>query len=457
MSNDFDRDQLVSIFVAEAADDMARLWAALHPADKTYPDPQDLEDQYAVGHKLKGAALLYGFTGLGKLGEMVEIVFEEAMMIDRSKWPGAVDLVREIVASFRAQLDTINSGGTDDYQSAIEFQHRIDAYVRPSDAPVVESDASAGDSEGHDLSPEYLIPQIDAEVLSYFAPEAEEYLNTIQNLLQRLMSNSQDQELIHQLYRVSHTLKGSAYTVGFQVVGDLAHPIETCMIAVRENRALITAGWIPCLQQAVSLIRVFMRRDPAHLDQLRRDYPLVKDALGRLETGMLESDTRSFDAPSIQREPVSKITQPDVTVLRDDPLPVPTSTHHELSEAYLMPNLDPEVISYFAPEAQEYLENLEGLLLRLEKEAANPEIIHQLFRTAHTLKGSAFTVGFQSIGDLTHHIEDFMGAVREGRLHVLPGHTDLDAARFVLPCANERAVCGLYGGSETTGTDAARS
>jgi len=425
MSNDFDRDQLVSIFVAEAADDMARLWVALHPADKAYPDPQDLQDQYAVGHKLKGAALLYGFSGLGKLGEMVEIVFEEALMIDGSKWPGAVDLIREIVANFRVQLDTISSGGTDDYQSAIEFQHRIDAYLRPSNAPVVESGASAGDNKRHDLSSEYLIPQIDAEVLSYFAPEAEEYLNTIQNLLQRLVSNSQDQDLIHQLYRVSHTLKGSAYTVGFQVVGDIAHPIETCMIAVRENRALITAGWIPCLQQAVSLIRVLMRRDPAHLDQLRRDYPSVKDALGRLETGLPESDTRSFDAPSIQREPVSEITQPAVTVLRDDPLAVPTSTYHELSEDYLMPNLDPEVISYFAPEAQEYLENLEGLLLRLEKEAANPEIIHQLFRTAHTLKGSAFTVGFQSIGDLTHHIEDFMGAVREGRLHVLPGHTDL--------------------------------
>ncbi|MGH7258972.1 MAG: Hpt domain-containing protein, partial [Nitrospiraceae bacterium] len=120
MSNDFDRDQLVSIFVAEAADDMARLWTALHPADKAYPDPQDLQDQYAVGHKLKGAALLYGFPGLGKLGAMVETVFEEAMVIDGSKWPGAVDLIREIVASFRMQLDAISGGGTDDCQAAIE-------------------------------------------------------------------------------------------------------------------------------------------------------------------------------------------------------------------------------------------------------------------------------------------------------------------------------------------------
>ena len=56
----------------------------------------------------------------------------------------------------------------------------------------------------------------------------------------------------------------------------------------------------------------------------------------------------------------------------------------------------------FRSPAQEYLESLETDLLRVDKDAANPDIIHQLFRTAHTLKGSAYTVGFQSIGDLTH-------------------------------------------------------
>ncbi len=102
-----------------------------------------------------------------------------------------------------------------------------------------------------------------------------------------------------------------------------------------------------------------------------------------------------------------------------------------------MPVLDAEVLSYFAPEAQEYLESLEAQLLRLEKEQHNPEVINQLFRTAHTLKGSAYTVGFQSIGDLTHYVEDFMGAVREGRVKILPGHTDVllrsvDVVRLLL-------------------------
>jgi len=96
-----------------------------------------------------------------------------------------------------------------------------------------------------------------------------------------------------------------------------------------------------------------------------------------------------------------------------------------LTDEYLFPALDAEVLSYFAPEAQEYLESLEAQLLRLEKEEHNPDVIDRLFRTAHTLKGSAYTVGFQSIGDLTHYIEDFMGAVREGRIKIQPGYTDV--------------------------------
>ncbi len=96
-----------------------------------------------------------------------------------------------------------------------------------------------------------------------------------------------------------------------------------------------------------------------------------------------------------------------------------------LSDDYLVPLLDPEVLSYFEPEAQEYLETFEANLLRLDKDPQNKKLIDQLFRTAHTLKGSAYTVGFQSIGDLVHHVEDFMGAVRDSRFRVLPGHMDL--------------------------------
>ena len=53
MSNDFDREQLVGIFVAEAADDMAMLSAVLYPSGKPYPAPDEMRGHQTIGHKLK--------------------------------------------------------------------------------------------------------------------------------------------------------------------------------------------------------------------------------------------------------------------------------------------------------------------------------------------------------------------------------------------------------------------
>jgi chemosensory pili system protein ChpA (sensor histidine kinase/response regulator) len=416
MGNEFDREQLMSIFVAEAADDMATLRAVLHPAGGADPTPADLERHHTIGHKLKGAALLYGFPGLGQLGGLLEILLEDVGAIATDRWPGTVALLREIVERFQSQIAGIRQDGTEDTTSADDLACRANE-LRAARVAETEEPVSV-------MSDQDVIPEIDEEVLSYFVPEVEEYLDTIGTLLQRLQTDCQNAEVIHHLFRVAHTLKGSAYTVGFQVIGDVAFPIETGMIAAREGRARVTAGWMPPLQQAVELIRALLRRDASQTESLKRQIAAVLPALRQLETGY--ADAPAQPSPSAERLSQVEMAKPaDETSGARDHAADSGASDPALSDEYLVPDLDAEVLSYFAPEAQEYLENLESLLLRLEREARDPDIIHQLFRTAHTLKGSAYTVGFQSIGDLTHHIEDFMGAVREGRLKVLPGHTDL--------------------------------
>jgi chemosensory pili system protein ChpA (sensor histidine kinase/response regulator) len=273
------------------------------------------------------------------------------------------------------------------------------------------------------LSSDYLVPNIDAEVLSYFAPEADEYLQTLEVLTNRLRENPSDPETIQSLYRTVHTLKGSAHTIGFKVIGDIAHPIEACMIAVRDGKIPVSSALLSTIGEAVDLIRLLMKRDDGKLEQLRQDVPGLSQTLLQIQEGQ-PVGVPAAPAPAMALEPPAAQV---ATAVLEPPDETGSSVAAPLSltDEYLMPQLDPEVLSYFAPEAQEYLEGLEAQLLRLEKEPNNPDLINQLFRTAHTLKGSAYTVGFQSIGDLTHYIEDFMGAVREGRVKVQPGHTDV--------------------------------
>jgi chemosensory pili system protein ChpA (sensor histidine kinase/response regulator) len=421
MSADFDRDQLLDIFVAEAADDMERFWKALHPSGQARPEPADVAEFHAVGHKLKGAALLYGFPGLGRLGALLEETLERVHDLSPGQWPMVFEVIRDIVASFRSQVATIGRGEGEDASLVDGFVQRCAQFL-----PAAPHGESTQPAPAQEEPPDgYLLPMIDEEVLSYFAPEADEYLTTIDTLLQRLEVNPADAETIHQLYRVAHTLKGSAYTVGFEVVGDVALPIETCMTAVREETSVIAPQSIAVVRDAVEVMRSLMARDAQQLERLRKAVPCVIARLHDLE----------HVAPRQAQAEMASISHscaavPEMTLsanVTQEPVAQSVEGHHsvELSETYLVPPLDAEVISYFAPEAQEYLDGLETDLLRVDKDTADPDIIHQLFRTAHTLKGSAYTVGFQSIGDLTHHIEDFMGAVREGRVKFLPGHTDI--------------------------------
>src|SRR4029079_2807969 len=168
-------------------------------------------------------------------------------------------------------------------------------------------------------------------------------------------------------------------------------------------------------------IRLLMRRDANKVNQLQREVPEVIQALAQIRHGEQMPESVQAAAPMAQVATVI-IGHPEESAGPDVRSGSPSSI---LTDEYLLPPLDAEVLSYFAPEAQEYLESLEAQLLRLEKEQGNPDVINQLFRTAHTLKGSAYTVGFQSVGDLTHYIEDFMGAVRDGRIKILPGHADV--------------------------------
>jgi chemosensory pili system protein ChpA (sensor histidine kinase/response regulator) len=415
MSSELDRQGLVDIFVAEASEAMAVLTKALHPSDGTTPTPAQLQEQYAWAHKIRGASALYGYEGLALMGALLESTLEEAPSIEVSLWPNALDVLRGMVTSFESQLKVVAAGGAEDLSISVRWRSEV-AGLFPSLPAAVPSEPAV-------LAPDYLVPTLDAEVLSYFAPEADEYLQTMESLLHRLRQDSQDGDTIHTLYRTVHTLKGSARTIGFKVIGDVAHPVEDCMIAVREGRISLSPDLLGAVGRAVEVIRLLMRRDDGKVVQLQHDVPEVTQVLAQICNG--EQMTVSTQAAGSIAPAVHVATAVmDCPEGSAGPTVESSSTSSALTDEYLLPLLDAEVLSYFAPEAQEYLESLEAQLLRLEKEQQNPEVINQLFRTAHTLKGSAYTVGFQSIGDLTHYIEDFMGAVREGRVTILPGHTD---------------------------------
>jgi two-component system, chemotaxis family, sensor kinase CheA len=77
-----------------------------------------------------------------------------------------------------------------------------------------------------------------------------------------------------------------------------------------------------------------------------------------------------------------------------------------------------EIMGSFIEEVRELLLQLEDDLIEIEKSPGNGEIINNIFRVMHTLKGTAGMVGFKNIQDLTHEFEGLYVLVKEGRLFI---------------------------------------
>ncbi len=105
--------------------------------------------------------------------------------------------------------------------------------------------------------------------------------------------------------------------------------------------------------------------------------------------------------------------------------------------------VDKELAEVFASEAQEHIQNLDSRLAALEREPQNRELIREIRRTAHTLKGSAAMVGFQIISQTGHLMEDLLDKLFDGSLEINSTIVELLFATFN---AIEKMVSNLAAG-----------
>ena len=87
-------------------------------------------------------------------------------------------------------------------------------------------------------------------------------------------------------------------------------------------------------------------------------------------------------------------------------------------------DLQPGDDRLFTDESMEQIERIEQGLLELEHDL-DPGVVNEVFRAAHTLKGSAATIGHRRMAELTHAMEDLFGAFRSGTLHDVKPFADV--------------------------------
>ena len=84
-----------------------------------------------------------------------------------------------------------------------------------------------------------------------------------------------------------------------------------------------------------------------------------------------------------------------------------------------------EIVQDFLQEASEMLEGLDNYFVQLENNPEDRTLLNEIFRTAHSIKGSAGFIGLTRIVEVAHHAENVLNQLRTGNMRAEPAVIDI--------------------------------
>jgi chemosensory pili system protein ChpA (sensor histidine kinase/response regulator) len=245
---DGDRQFLLSVFLMEAWDTLAAVEDGLATLGRASGTPASLEHLALVTHRLRGSAALSGFPQVAALAGAMEETVERATATptpDRL----ALTALSDLVLALKAALDVIGATGVEDAEAIAEALDRI--------VPAAPLEPGAETTRRLRQLDRFFIDQPD--ILEYFVPEAVEHLESMAQSLVALEGDGSSDTEVATLFRAVHTLKGAAYTVGCELIGDLAHRIEDMLGEIREHRRPLGRAAIETVFVGLDALRLLVR------------------------------------------------------------------------------------------------------------------------------------------------------------------------------------------------------
>jgi two-component system chemotaxis sensor kinase CheA len=198
----------------------------------------------------------------------------------------------------------------------------------------------------------------------------QEALERLNGALLLLESEPENRDTLGAATRQLHNIKGFANRMGAPKLGQMAHILEDILAGALDGRFPLDDRLADLLFRGLDLFVHYLRTRDVPTDQVAR---LAEESEGLL-------------FPGSDREGVGE----DVQKLLPD----------------------------FVASARENVAAINQGLFKLEHDPADPGTLQEVYRHAHSLKGSALTMGFERMGKLAHRMEDVLRAFQEGLLPV---------------------------------------
>jgi len=293
------------------------------------------------------------------------------------------------------------------------------------------------------MSQDYLDP----EILSDFFVEAKEHLETIEPNLLQLEKSPENLGLLNEIFRPMHSLKGASGFLGLHKINGLAHKAENILDELRQGAMAVNSGIMDIILAATDALRTMV--DNLETTGQEGDVDTT-GIIARIESALAgelapRTGSEAEAAPVIEPQPLA---EPDLEPVAEsyaelealEPESAPPSgplTIRWQNVTYEpAPGFDPTPytlttvgdghLTDFLEEARDLVSNLNQGLLELEKSPDdNAELVNDIFRYFHNIKGNSGIIGYRDLNALTHEAETLLNRVRKGEMQTSRGIIDL--------------------------------
>ncbi len=152
---------------------------------------------------------------------------------------------------------------------------------------------------------------------------------------------------------------------------------------------------------------------------------LFEEATRALEEAFLSIEAEQApDGAALQAcaDRILRIASPATPAVRPSPAPAVESVAAEAWGPW-EPSY-PDMENDYLEEVAAHIDNLQEGLVRLSSGDANPDLVNDLFRSSHSIKGQSGQMNAGPLEKVAHKLEDVLALVREGKLSLAPASVE---------------------------------
>ncbi len=240
------------------------------------------------------------------------------------------------------------------------------------------------------------------EIIQEFVTESRDMIEQLEPAIIELGQNS-DPETINAIFRLFHSMKGSAGFLEFDHLTRVAHAAENLLDLIRNKE--------------IELI-------PSHVTLLCESCDFAKEALDMIESDFNDdSMVAAADEISVKlhhaiehqgEESVETDSTTGATVSTPEDLAPSPATLEPVDSPFPQMEITEEMRVSFVQEGNELLQNAEQGLLLWGENPDDKDTLGDIFRHIHSFKGNCGFFGFADLEKLSHQMENILDRAKSG-------------------------------------------